>query len=52
MVIVIIEVQVPPEKWEALRKVVKSGMSEMKLFPIAEIFLAQSKDEPTLWRII
>lgn len=52
MVIVIIEAQVPPEKWEALGKVVKSGISEMKLFPIAEIFLTQSKAEPTLWRII
>ena len=52
MVIVIIEAQVPPEKWETLRKAVKSGMSEMKLFPISEVFLIQSKAEPTLWQIV
>jgi hypothetical protein len=52
MVIVIIEAQVLPEKWETLRKAFKSGISEMKLFPVAELFLIQSKAEPTLWRII
>lgn len=52
MVIVIIEAQVPSEKWETLRKAFKSGMSELKLFPVAEIFLIQSKTVPTLWRIL
>jgi hypothetical protein len=52
MVIVIIEAQVPSEKWETLRKAFKLGISEMKLFPVAELFLIQSKADPTLSRII
>jgi hypothetical protein len=52
MVIVIIKAQVPSEKWDTLMKAFKSGISSLKLFPIAEIFLIQSKAEPTLWQII
>lgn len=52
MAMVFIEARVPPEKWEALSKAFKSGIDSLKLFPIAEIFLIQSKEDPTLWRIV
>lgn len=52
MTIVIIEAHVPSEKWDALMKAFKSGIDSLKLFPIAEVFLIQSRAEPTLWQII
>ena len=52
MAMVFIEARVPPEKWGALSKAFKSGMNSLKLFPIAEIFLIQSLEDPTFWQIV
>jgi hypothetical protein len=52
MAMVFIEARVPPEKWEALSKAFKSGIASLKLFPIAEIFLIQGREDPTFWRIM
>lgn len=52
MVMVIFEVTVPKEKWDALKKAFKAGMDTLKLLPIAETFLIQSKEDPTIWRIV
>jgi hypothetical protein len=52
MVIAIIKAQVHPNKWEAIKKAFKSEIGALKLFPIAEIFLIQSKADPTFWQIL
>jgi hypothetical protein len=52
MVIAIIEAEVHPNKWEAIKKAFKSEIGALKLFPIAEIFLIQDKADPTFWRIL
>lgn len=52
MVIAIIEAQVHPNKWEAIKKAFRSKIGALKLFPIAEIFLIQSKADPNFWQIL
>lgn len=52
MVMVIFEAIVPKEKWDALKKAFKAGMDSLKLLPIAETYLVQSKADLTLWRIV
>ena len=52
MVSAIIEAEVHPNKWEAIKKAFQSEIGALKLFPIAEIFLIQSKEDPTFWQIL
>ncbi len=49
---VIFEAVVRQEKWNALKSAFKAGMDGLKLLPITEAFLVQSKADPTLWRIV
>jgi hypothetical protein len=50
MVMTILEAHVHPEKWAVLEEAYSEGAAVLPP-PIAQTFLVQSADDPTMWRI-
>jgi quinol monooxygenase YgiN len=50
MVMTILEAQVDPSKWEAMRQSYTTGSTELPP-QMAQTFLLQSASDPTIWRM-